>query len=497
MLIWGFGEKRWAVAAVAAVLGLATVARAGTDQDRRLRQLEEQLQRTQEEMKQLRSEMEKQKAIARTTEEQVQHAADTADLAKAKTSKLPEWLSYMTPFGDVRFRNEGFYHQPHLQGQDVTANNRERIRARVGLRVNYGDEVGATVRIATGNINDPISTNQTLTGNFTPFSINLDWAYLTLSPGKTFDMRPGMVTVNAGKFPNPMFRVGELVYDEDLSPEGFNEVFALLDKPIGDPKRTSLDQLKIYLEQWTFSQINNRADGWMFGGQVNPSMHIGPVQIDAGIGQYWWLNPDAIAQATSRNTTAYTASGAPVANSNFNSTLVNTNQIVLKKIQPPTQKGGKQPTPFTSTTGFLSDFNQTDLNLQATVPNVVRAQPLKFFLEGVNNWGAVDKGFGWQGGVQLGQTKIRGDWAAYALYEYLQQDAVISAFSWSDFGVGGTNEKGPVVGFNYQLLNPLTVSTRAYFTNFIDRPWVASQGTSNFVNNPTQTRLQIDAIVKF
>jgi hypothetical protein len=209
------------------------------------------------------------------------------------------------------------------------------------------------------------------------------------------------------------------------------------------------------------------------------------------------MNPDEIAQATSRNTTAFTASGAPVANPNFNSSLVNTNQLVVQKVQPPTPVGGKQPAAFASTTGFLSDFNQTNLTLAATVPNVVQAQPLKVFLDYVNNWGAVSKGFGWQGGLQLGQTKVRGDWSVVALYEYLQQDAVISAFTWSDFGVGGTNEKGPMIGLNYQLLNPLTISTRAWFTDFIDQPWVASQGTSNYVNNPTLMRLQVDAMVRF
>src|SRR6185369_6922055 len=238
MSIWGFGEKRWAALAVSAVLGLATIARAGTDQERRLRQLEQQLLRTQEQMKQLQAEMKQQKAAARTTEEQVQHAADTADLAKAKSSKMPDWLSSFTPFGDVRARTEGFYHQPHLKDQVVTGNTRERVRARFGVRANYSDEVGATIRIATGNINDPISTNQTETGNFTPFSVNLDWAYLTVAPGKSFNMRPGWLTVNAGKFPNNMFKVGELVFDEDLAPEGFAETFSLLDKPIGDPSRT-------------------------------------------------------------------------------------------------------------------------------------------------------------------------------------------------------------------------------------------------------------------
>ena len=141
-------------------------------------------------------------------------------MAKAKASKLPDWLNSFTPFGDVRFRTEGFYNQPHLTDQVVTANNRLRVRARVGLRFTYSDELAATVRIASGNINDPISTNQTLTGNFTPFSVNLDWAYLTVAPGKTFDIRPGLITVNAGKFPNPMFRVGELVFDEDSRRRG-------------------------------------------------------------------------------------------------------------------------------------------------------------------------------------------------------------------------------------------------------------------------------------
>jgi len=492
MSIQRFREKRWAAVVVSAVLGFAPMARAESSAERRLRQLEE-------EVKELRKEIEQEKAVTRANEQQVQHAADTADVAKAKASKVPDWLNSFTPFGDVRFRTEGFYNQPHLAHQDVTANTRERIRARVGLRFAYSDEIAATVRLASGNPNDPISTNQTLTGNFTPFNINLDWAYLTLAPGNTFGIRPGLITVNAGKFPNPMFRVGELVWDDDISPEGLNEIVALLGAPLGDPKSLSLDQVKLFGEQWTFSQINNRQDGFMIGGQVNPSMHIGPVQLDAGIGQYGWINPDQIAQATSKNTTAFTAAGAPVANSNFNSSLFNTNQIVVQHIQPPTPVGGKQPAAFSATTGFLSNWNQTDFNIQATVPDVVQAQPVRFWFEYVHNWGAVgsDRANGFQAGLRIGQTKVLGDWSVYGLYEYLQQDAVISAFSWSDIGFGGTNVKGPVIGLDYQLLNPLTLSARAYFTNFIDRPFVASQGTSNFVNNPTQTRLQLDAIMKF
>ena len=46
-----------------------------------------------------------------------------------------------------------------------------------------------------------------------------------------------------------------------------------------------------------------------------------------------------------------------------------------------------------------------------------------------------------------------------------------------------------MVGVEYQLLNPLTLSVRSHFTTFINRP--------AGVTNPTLTRLLLDAVVKF
>ena len=51
---------------------------------------------------------------------------------------------------------------------------------------------------------------------------------------------------------------------EDLSPEGFYQTLALLDKPL-----RSLDQLKLHMLQWTFHEVSDSPDGWMIGGQVN------------------------------------------------------------------------------------------------------------------------------------------------------------------------------------------------------------------------------------
>src|SRR5262249_31462530 len=151
-----------------------------------------------------------------------------------KTFSLPDALKKFTFFGDLRLRHEGFYNEPSFEGATETARNRERVRARIGVKYTYSDELSATIRLATGNPNDPISTNQTLGTEWTPKNINLNWAFLSFTPGTTFGLRPGIFNFTGGKFPDPMFKVGELVFDDDLAPEGANEKVALLAHPWGN-----------------------------------------------------------------------------------------------------------------------------------------------------------------------------------------------------------------------------------------------------------------------
>ncbi len=467
------------------LLALAAPTRAETPMAERLRQLEDAVRAQQQEIERLRAELERQRAARPQAEAAPQPPEAASAAAPAKPPFVPpDWLSKIAFFGDLRYRHEGFYHQPHRAEQDVTARNRERIRGRLGLRFTYSDELAATFRAATGDPNDPISTNENLTGIFTRKHVNLDWAYLTFSPGKSFALRPGAIAITAGKFPNPIFRTDEMVFDEDLALEGLAETVQLLDRPHGP-----LDQVRLHVLEWTFAEIANKEDGWLFGGQVNPALHVGPVALEAGLGQYWWLNPDLIAQALSRNTTAFTASGAPVANSAFNSSLTNTNRLVVANIQPPPTTPGKTPAAFTAITGYKSGFNQTNLTLAATVPDVVRARPLRLWGDYVYNWNAAGPPSGWTAGLRLGDTRSRGDWAFTGFYEHLGQEAAISSFAWSEFGTAGTNVEGPGVGIDYQLLGPFTLSARGFFTNFIERP--------KGVTNPTLTRFQLDALVRF
>lgn len=443
---------------VAAVLLLAQhgVAFGETPTERRLRVLEEQLKAAQEEIKHLRDEVKQEKAVGQAIQrqaEQTEQATKPPGVVETVKAGLPDWIKSFTPMGELRLRYDGQFHQPTSTGTKATANNQARLRARLGVKYTYSDELSGTIRLATGNPNNPISENQTLTGNFTPLSVNIDWAFMTLTPGKTFGLRPGLVTVNAGKIPVTLFKADELVWDDDLAPEGATETFALLAQPIGN-----LDQIRVHGTQWVFNQVSNGPDGWMFGAQINPQLHFGTTQLELGVAQYGWLNSDYIAQAA-----------------NTNSSLVQTNSVI---------------TNASGIVGYAGAFNQTNVTALTTIPDVAFGQPLRLWGDYVYNWLAPDdEAHGWQAGVRLGQAKKRGDWTAGAYYQQLERNATISDFTASDFGAGGTNTEGPGVRFDYQLFDPVTLTAQANFTNYLERP----AGKTN----PTAARVLVDAQFKF
>lgn len=462
-------------AAMTAVLALtAPSVRAESSAERRIRVLEDTLRQATDEIKQLRKEVQQQKAVGAATSQQASQAEEKAKAVETATKSaidLPGWLKKVTLFGDVRLRHEGFYHQPHNDGDLIGARNRERLRVRLGAKIVYSDELSATIRIATGDPSDPISTNETLNGSFNPKHINLDQGYVTFTPGKSFDIRPGSIAFTGGRFPLPIFKVGEMVFDDDLNGEGLAESFALLPNPIGP-----LDQLKIHMMQLTFSEISNSQDGWMIGGQVNPSGHFGDWLLEGGVGQYWWLNADQIATSFNSNKVLKNTNVVEIADDKGN---IRTDATGFAKL-------GKGET----FAGYAGAFNQTQATVALTHPTLVYGKPLKVFADYVYNWEAFgDDAQGVQAGVKVGQPKAKGDLAFTAFYEYLGQEAALSTFSYSDFGFGGTNQQGPVVGVEYQLLDPLTISVKNHFTNLINRP--------DGYRNATLFRLQLDALVKF
>jgi hypothetical protein len=413
--------------------------------------------------------------LKQAREEEKQKAAVEESRRDAIAAKLPKWLSVFTPFGDVRLRTEGFY------AKDLNARTRERLRARIGLNINPSDEIGATIRIASGNPDDPISTNQSFERTFTRKSINLDQAYLTLKPGKTFGLEPGWGSISGGKMPVMAYRTSELIFDDDLSPEGAQETLNLVEHREG-----WFRGFKVNGFQWVVDETNGAGDPWMIGGQAVADFAIdkGPL-ITVAFADYSYQDMNKIARKFLERSS-----------SNFNSQLANSNAFTRN------EEG--------EITGFESNFNIVNFGGEVNFPNVYRAYSTGLFGEVAYNTEAEHRGTGFVVGVGFGNSgrdwyhnslKNPGDWAFSYAYERVGQDAVPALYSFSDIDMvtsagtakGSTNVQANILRFDYVLLPNFQLTAKVNMINSLDHD-VASVPIDG---NATLFRTQLDANIKF
>ena len=325
----------------------------------------------------------------------------------ASTSpSLPAWISKITPFGDVRVRYEGF------RRSGDPDRDRFRTRLRVGAKVGLTEETEAGFRLATGNPDDPISNNETLTDSFKPKNINLSTAYLKIAPAASFGLTRPIATFLGGKFDIPLFRPSESVFDSDLTPEGFHEMFRLLDSQSG-----FLRSVELQGAQWSAKEVAAGSDAWIFGGQgivrLKPASAIGVTLSGA---DYGFTNADLL--AAERNT---------------NSALTITNDVQLsdgttaggRKIDPqklgPNKNGLDAAGKPIRIVGFTGGFNILDVASRLDFDTGLASWPLAVFGDYAKNSeakGGEDTAFA--GGLEVGICKKRGD--VLGSYSYTRKE---------------------------------------------------------------------------
>lgn len=391
-----------------------------------------------------------------------------------KQDKALDWLNRFSFFGDLRVRTEGFY-QDGANGR-----TRERIRFRFGANMKITDELLVGMRLVSGDANDPISTNQTLTNIFNRKPINLDWAYIMLTPKESIglgDLPWTPVTLYAGKFANNFFRPraimnSELIFDDDLSPEGFGENFTLYEKPEG-----LLRRLQINAAQWTAWENAQSADSWVLGGQSVATLQLIPqARLTLSVGDYYIGKSNLFAQARNSNSSLKVT----------NSVILNDGTVVQGGLPLSPGTGGK------AFNRFVNGFNIINGGWQLEYDTGYAKWPLTLMNDFAVNTEAKNgkDSFAVWAGASLGATRNPGDLAFSFVWAYTETEAVLSELSYSDFGRdGGTNLQGPFVKLDYMLFPRLTLSVKNHFVSYIDRPAGKSNSTVN--------RLQLDAQVAF
>jgi hypothetical protein len=145
-----------------------------------------------------------------------QVAAEQAKAKKEQMSAFEQsiaWAARTQVKGDVRVRQETVHAQNSGSKGDQ---NRQRIRARVGFYSQINPQVDTGIRIATGSGDDARSTNQSMDNYFDKKQLWLDQAYIDFHPAAVKNLH-----LIGGKMNQPWVSEGDVIWDGDINPEGF------------------------------------------------------------------------------------------------------------------------------------------------------------------------------------------------------------------------------------------------------------------------------------
>lgn len=378
---------------------------------------------------------------------------------------VPEWTKKIRLFGDFRFRYEGvFYNDDNsllLDPQDTSylLNTREqqdryRMRARIGLSAEINKQVDLTFRLSTGSSGSPVSTNETLGDYFNKDSILFDRAYVKLLP---LAFKP-QYAFYMGRFSSP-YEGTDLVFDSDLGFEGLSFVL--------DTRKTGTFNSIMVLGAYPLQEEEWYNDKWLFGGQLgfeyNPRRDL---SFGLAAAYYHYENIEGEV-----NSTEY-----PELN-NWTSPLYQQKGNTLINIA--SDSSGE------FTPGLASKFHLANVTayVDCAVYYPIR---IRLTLDAVENFGfdtdeliertGVDDiqkdTTGYQLELMVGHSKVKnfGEWQGAFTYKYVGADAVLDAFTDSDFHMGGTNAQGWILKMEFGIMKNMWLTTRWLTSDEIHGP---------------------------
>lgn len=404
-------------------------------------------------------------------------------LAKAKRERWnapgawPAWVDRLTITGDfrLRYQEDDFAagNAPYLNFQRInerrsiaiddpflnTTEDRERLRARLRLGVNaqltQGFDIGT--RLATGSLTDPVSTNQTLGNTSRPYQVTLDQAFLR------YRSHEERFTVWGGRMPSPWFST-DLVWDDDLNFEGLAARYRRspsmeADRPAFNPFLTAgifpLQEVEL-----------SSSDKWLYGVQAGFDWRFARLSVfKLGLARYEYRNITGRRNDPGLRTLDYTA---PQFMQKGNS---------LFRIDDLSD-------PNSQLWGLASDFEEinvtTSIDFGTFAPHHVvlgfdYVKNVGFDQQAIlARTGSMldERNEGYQVSLLFGRPRVvrHGEWNVFMAHKHLESDAVVDAFTDSDFHLGGTDAEGWVVGGNYAIGDNIWVNVRYLSTDAIHGP---------------------------
>ena len=388
---------------------------------------------------------------------------------------LPSWIDRIAFNGDIRLRyeNDSFASRNALPAALNTSDrnynvsnttedrNRFRVRARLGADLNVNEWLVGGLRMTTGLASDPVSPNQTQEINKGKYTIGLDRAYLKAAP---YDW----LTLQGGRFGNPFFNT-DLMWDPDLAFDGLAASFT----PKFNDTWSSFSTIGAFpVEEIQQSDTSASKSKWLYALQTGIQWKAAN-RSTAKLGLAYYDYENVEGQTSPVGTTSNDASVPAFrqkGNNTFDVTRLNGNS-------------GKYA--LASKFKLLNATGQIDLLTYDPVHVILTGDYVKNIGfdhdEVLNRTGKDNKEEtnGYQLRLDVGHNSFtspnsndvhKNDWSAMVAYKYLEADAVLDAFTDSDFSLGGTNAKGWILGANYAIDKNAWLSARYFSTDAISGP---------------------------
>ncbi|MEW6516216.1 MAG: putative porin [candidate division FCPU426 bacterium] len=361
----------------------------------------------------------------------------TAGMAHAD---FDSWYEKLQIKGDLRYRFE------NIQKDKTTERDRQRIRVRLSLDAPLDDYWMVKTRLATNDMTDPVSTNETLGDVFNKDPLSLDVAALEYK--LLFDN----LTLKAGKIDNPFTNVGknQLIWDGDLTLEGI----------AGSAKVEVIPEANLFAKGggfWLLEQSSN-FDPMMYGGQIGFTGKIMDVKYTVGGSYYYYKD--------TKNQTTFVSS-----TSGFGNSTVAMPAATRTVITDPNGNTIPPYSTYTLTTAAASTkyaYNYKIAEAFLELSLKVMDFPLALYANAVKNAddSVASRNTGYTAGFVFNKAKAEGSWDIGYYARKLDKDAVVGAFSDSDFLGGGTDGLGHVATASYMLTDSVKLKA-THFNNQI------------------------------
>jgi hypothetical protein len=403
--------------------------------------------------------------------------ANARDEGWGVPAALPDWIRRMRWSGDLRLRGEenafdssnlplyldfqkinesGGINRAGLAAFANTSVDRQRLRGRLRFgfetQLGYGWSMG--VRVAAGELRNPVSTNLTFGNGGGRYDLGLDlgWLDYTVASGTsrhTFQ-------ASGGRLRNPFFAASELVYDTDLNLDGISASYRF------GLQRDQYDTHYVFATAGAFPlqevELSAR-DKWLLGGQVGLDWKFEDrSRLRIAAGYYDFHHVAGQRNDFESNRLDYTA---PLylsrGNTLFNIRNDNDENTELFALASDYR-----------VVNYALSFDKRLGDAYKISVNADYAQNIGYEVAKVQQrtgFAVPRRNVGYQGELSFGSATMNraGAWQVAVGYRNVQRDAVLDAFTDSDFRLGGTDAKGYTLRLDYGF-TPMVAARARYLS---------------------------------